>query len=182
MAAHWSQIIEPIIGDRAYEVVVDLAAGRGRNSALLAEKAKRVICVDINPENIEFLRKRFRGDPRFDFLLNDGASLAGLASDSVDLVYCFDAMVHFDIEIVISYIKEIYRVLRPGKFAFLHHSNYTANPGADFKQNPGWRNFMSLEVFEHLAIKNGFSIVLSQPLSWNQTDQLDGIVFLRKGA
>jgi predicted RNA methylase len=63
MAAHWSQIIEPIIGDRAYEVVVDLAAGRGRNSALLAEKAKRVICVDINPENIEFLRKRFRGDP-----------------------------------------------------------------------------------------------------------------------
>jgi hypothetical protein len=40
------------------------------------------------------------------------------------------------LEIVMSYIPEFARVLRPGAYAFVHHSNYTANPGGDFRQNP----------------------------------------------
>jgi len=78
---------------------------------------------------------------------------------SITFVYCFEAAVHFDLEIILSYIKEFRRVLTPGGFGFVHHSNVTTNPGADFRTRPYWRNFMSKEIFAHLAIHNGLDIV-----------------------
>src|SRR5690242_10217890 len=59
---HWESIILPALGHRTYDVVVDLAAGRGRNSVKLAQYAQRVICVDINPDNIRHMKRKFYGD------------------------------------------------------------------------------------------------------------------------
>src|SRR5262249_5830653 len=96
MAAQWEALIWPMIRDLDFSCVLDLAAGHGRNSVKLREFADRIIIVDITQENIDFCRERFRGDGRFQFLKNDGVTLAGVADGSVSLVYCFDAMVHFD--------------------------------------------------------------------------------------
>lgn len=72
-------------------------------------------------------------------MLNDGTGLVGLDTSAFTFVYTFDSMVHFDLEIVMSYIPEFARVLKPAAHAFVHHSNYTANPGGDFRQNPHWK-------------------------------------------
>jgi SAM-dependent methyltransferase len=178
--AVWDALIRPVLGPLSYDTALDIAAGRGRNSVKLATRAKKVICVDINPENVEFPRERFRGDHRFHIILNDGVTLGDIDSDTVDLAYSFDAMVHFDMEIVISYVNECFRVLRPGMHAFIHHSNYSSNPGDDFRNNPHWRNFMSLPLFRHIVIRAGFSILLSESLSWGSIADLDGIGLLRK--
>src|ERR1700690_297921 len=61
----WTNIVAPFIGDLAYQTVLDLASGHGRNARRLAEKAGLVTCVDVNPENIAFLKRRFAGDARF---------------------------------------------------------------------------------------------------------------------
>lgn len=180
MGMHWDEIIRPLLEHVTYDTVLDIAAGRGRNSARLAAHAKQVICLDINPDNIGFMQKRFKGDRRFSFIRNDGTTLDGIEDESVDLAYSFDSMVHFDMEVVISYVNESFRVVRPGGHAFIHHSNHTGNPGGDFRANPHWRNFMSIPLFRHIAIKAGFVVLVSKPVSWGGVAELDGIALLHK--
>jgi ubiquinone/menaquinone biosynthesis C-methylase UbiE len=177
---HWTNIIAPVLDGIEYSTVLDLASGHGRNAQRLAEKAKLLYCVDINPENIVFLKRRFAGDQRFVIVRNDGATLSFFEDTSIDLLYCFDALVHFDIEIVQSYLKEGYRILRTDGHAFIHCSNYTGNPGGHFSHNPHWRNFMSFELFSHLAIKAGFAIAAGRKISWGDIPDLDCVFLLRK--
>jgi len=75
-------------------------------------------------------------------------------------------MVHFDSDVIRSYIKEFARVLVVGGHAFAHHSNYTGNPGGDPRCNPGWRNFMSGELFAHYAHKEGLSVIRQKNVDW----------------
>jgi len=177
---HWAEIIGPLIDDIQYDTALDLASGHGRNARRLAEKARLVYCVDINPENVRFLRNRFSGDERFIVRRNDGANLPFCIAESIDLFYCFDAAVHFDLEIVQSYVKEAYRILNNGGHAFIHCSNYTGNPGGDFRDNPHWRNFMSFDLFTHLAKKAGFTVVRGENLAWGGIADLDSAFLLRK--
>jgi SAM-dependent methyltransferase len=177
---HWVEIIGPLIGDIQYETVLDLASGHGRNAQRLGEKASLVYCVDINPENIHFLRNRFAPEPKFVIVQNDGSSFPFIADDHIDLFYCFDALVHFDLEIVQCYVKEAFRVMRTGGHAFIHCSNYTGNPGGDFRDNPHWRNFMSREIFTHLAKKAGFTVAQVNKVAWGGIADLDCAFLLRK--
>jgi len=182
MERHWATYVAPILGRHAidYTHVLDLAAGHGRNAARLARLAKKITIVDINAENIRFCRRRFAGDPRFTFVCNNGASLAEVRSGSVTFFYTFDSMVHFDLEIVQAYVKEAFRVLAPGGRAFFHYSNFDRSPGTDFRSNPHWRNFMSRPLFEHLAMRAGFSILLSSNQPWGNIADLDAISLLEK--
>jgi ubiquinone/menaquinone biosynthesis C-methylase UbiE len=88
-------------------------------------------------------------------------------------------MVHFDIEIVLSYIAEFARVLKPGGTAFIHHSNFTGRPGSSFKDNPHWRNFMSATIFKHSAIRNGFEVLEQKLLNWAGED-IDCLTVMRR--
>ncbi len=167
----WQNLIWPFITTASgppidFSVTVDLAAGHGRNSTKLLPLAQKLHIVDINEDNISFMRARFGTDRRIEYHLTDGYSLPFLDDRSVCFIYCFDAMVHFDSDVVRAYLSEIKRVLRPGGHAFLHHSNYSDNPGGDLHQNPGWRNFMSAELFAHYAIKSGLMVVRQMVLDW----------------
>ena len=180
MERDWNEIIWPQLKHVSYDTVLDIAAGRGRNSAKLAAHAKQIICVDINFDNIGFMRARFEGDPRFLFVQNNGLALDAVADEAVDLAYSFDSMVHFDVEVVISYVKECFRVIRPGGHAFIHYSNYMGNPGGDFRGNPHWRNLMSIPLFRHIAAKTGFVVLTSRAIPWGGIPDLDGIALLQK--
>lgn len=177
---HWRDFVLPVIGNLHYSEVVDLAAGRGRNTSKLLKRANRVWCVDINPENIAVLEKEFGDDPRVMVLQTDGMSLRGIDDASVDLAFSFDSMVHFDVAVVLAYVEECYRVLRPDGHAFLHFSNYDASPGADFRANPHWRNYMSTALFGHLAIRAGFEVLSLYTVPWGSVPDLDGIALLHK--
>jgi SAM-dependent methyltransferase len=177
---HWRNIIGPMVDGLPRPTVLDLASGHGRNAQRLADGAQQVYCVDVNPENIAFLNHRFKGDARFTIVRNNGADLSFIANDSIELFYCFDAMVHFDLEIVQSYIKEAFRVIGAGGHAFVHVSNFTGNPGGDFRDNPHWRNFMSFDILKHLAVKSGFRVIHAKTIAWGNTPDLDCAFLLRK--
>ena len=173
MDSSWETSIAPFLEGSDFSVVVDLAAGHGRNTRKLLEVAGRVIVTDINIGNIEICRRRFAGEPRVECFVGDGLTLKEIPDASVTLVYCFDAMVHFDSDTVRSYLRDIHRVLVPGGRAFCHHSNYTANPGGDVHDNPQWRNFMSQELFAHYARNEGFEVVRSTVVDWGPDPELD---------
>jgi SAM-dependent methyltransferase len=179
----WAMVLD-FISRADFSVTIDLAAGHGRNTAKLRDLAGRVYAMDIHAENVEFCRRRFAGDPRVIPVQNRGAAFDGIADSSITFIYCFDAMVHFDLDLVRSYLHDAARVLAPGGNAFFHHSNLTRFPGRDFRQNPHWRNFMSRELFAHFAIISGLEVVCQKVLRWgrheNFVPELDCFSLVRK--
>ena len=175
----WTHRIWPFIKQCDFSCVVDLAAGHGRNTRKLRDVAGKVYVVDINEENILFCRERFVGDDRLIFIQNDGCTLNGIPDGEVTLIYCFDAMIHFDSDIVRAYLTEFYRVLKPGGYGFCHHSNYDKNPTGGFRDNPSWRNFMSQNLFLHYCSKEGLEIMKSQVIDWDTPSQ-DCLTLFRK--
>ena len=165
MDAQWKEIW-PIIGEVDFDCTVELAAGHGRNSEKLRHLAKRLYLVDINVENIDFLRRRFAGSENVILVHNNGIDLSEIPTGVASFVYCFDAMVHFDSDVVRAYLREFRRVMRIGAHGFVHYSNYTGNPTGSYRDHPGWRNFMSLELFEHYAAKEGLTPVVSKLRDW----------------
>jgi SAM-dependent methyltransferase len=167
-------------------ILVELACGHGRHTAHLLDSTAsqlvtRVYLIDVNYENIKYCRKRFRHDPRVTCLQNNGFDLP-LDAHSVNGLFCYDAMVHFELDAVISYIRETYRALRPGGRALFHHSNFDQKPGALYADNPYSRNFMSDRLFAHIALRAGFLVLDQEIIDWGDGDSptLDCITLLEK--
>lgn len=183
MPKQWENVIWPFLNemDIDYSCIVDFACGRCRNSIKLLEKnPERLTVMDVNEQNIEFCRQRFAENSTVEYALCDGRSLSELPDSTVSFFYCFDAMVHFDIEIVLSYIKELKRVLKPKGHAFLHHSNYMDSPGTSFRKNPHWRNFNSREIVAHFAVKNQLKVIAQKTFDWAEVKDLDCLTMLQR--
>ena len=175
----WINSIWPFISQCDFSCVVDLAAGHGRNTRKLKEISEKLYVVDIRRENIQFCQERFAGASNIILLQNNGFTLNGIADEEVTLIYCFDAMVHFDSDVVRAYLRDFHRVLKPGGYGFCHYSNYDKNPGGHFRDNPGWRNFMSQNLFLHYCAKEGLEVVRSQIIDWDTSNQ-DSLTLFRK--
>lgn len=94
-------------------------------------------------------------------------------------MFCYDAMVHFEMMDIYEYLKDIYRVLVPGGMVLIHHSNYTADYKASFANTPHGRSFMSKDIFAYLAYRCGFEIISQQVINWGVKD-LDCISLIHK--
>jgi SAM-dependent methyltransferase len=178
MPAIWAGLVWPFIQGSDFACVLDLATGHGRNAAMLRPFAGRLILVDIQPGNIEICRRRFAGDPAVTCLVNSGYDLRGVPDGEVTLLYCFDAMVHFDSDVVRAYLAEARRVLRPGGRAFLHHSNQ--EDGHDWRAAPHSHAFMSRPLMRHYALKEGLRALRQVVIDWGGVERLDCRSLLEK--
>jgi SAM-dependent methyltransferase len=183
----WSNLIYPIIKDLDFSSVLDLACGHGRNSEYLRKHTKELHLLDVNQSCLDACKERF-GDEKegtkFYYHLTQGNNLKALPDSSITLVYTWDSMVHFDKLVVKDYVLEIKRVLKPGGYAFLHHSNYGAvAPDTDWAQNTGTRSDMSAELMHEYANQAGLEVVKQQlqgrKEGWG-TDDLDCVSLLRR--
>lgn len=168
----WDKRIWPFISDSDFSRSVDLAAGKGRNSEKLAPIARELYIMDINVGLVDFCRDRFRDYKQTQYAVGNGFDLQPIPDRWATFVYCFDAMVHFDSDVVRSYIRDLTRVLAPGGRAFLHHSNLTSS-GADWTKNPKARNFMSAELFKHYCEKEGITVLKQQIIDWGDAKNID---------
>lgn len=174
----WKGLIEPFIAGSNFAHTVDLAAGHGRNSVILSTLAERLTIMDIQPGNIEVCKRRFAGSQNIEFLVNNGFDMQPVRDADVTLVYCFDAMVHFDSDVVRSYLRDTRRVLAPGGRGFFHHSNYTG--GRDWRTNLEARNFMSKDWFAHYALKEGLNVLSQRLIEWSGIPDLDCVTLVEK--
>ncbi len=159
---------------------IELACGRGRHAARILDQAGELTLVDYAASNIEICQRRFAGRSHLRFIVNRGHDLPGCPDASYTAVYCYDAMVHFELLDVIAYLAEIRRVLRPGGRALLHVSNNMQNPGGFYQSNTHWRNFGSLDVVRHVADRFGLQSLEHKLLDWCGVPQLDGLILLER--
>jgi SAM-dependent methyltransferase len=168
----WNTFIEPFLGTIGGGKVVDLACGRGRWSNILKNSFKHVFASDVNQENLAYCKERFKKESRIDLVALDGYTLP-FENNAMDFVFSFDSMVHFDLDVIAGYLRETYRVLKDGGKAFFHHSNTTNSKVVKIQENPHWRNFMSKEIFEHLALKAGLTVEKQQVINWGGAQNID---------
>lgn len=109
--------------------VLEIGSGMGRWTGYLLGLCERLIGVDISERCVEVCRRRF---PDGVFHQGDGRTLAFLADQSIDFVFSFESLIHTELDDLACYLGELQRVMRPGAFSFIHHSNLAAY-GAYFK-------------------------------------------------
>jgi ubiquinone/menaquinone biosynthesis C-methylase UbiE len=183
IGAFWSptSVFASLFKNLDLTLVAELACGHGRHAAQIQQHyaVGAIVLIDINASNLEFCRKRFAGDRRFAYVLTSGSTVP-LADGSLSALFSYDAMVHFEFDDVLSYIRDTARVLRPGGRALLHHSNNDKQPGHSCHESTHWRNFMSAGVVAHVAQRAGLVVVSQKILDWADARQIDCVTLLQR--
>jgi len=132
--------------------VLDLGCGIGRVAKWVSPKVHKYVGVDFSPTMIKKARKRCRRFANTQFIVNDGWTLKETPSNSIDLVFCELLFQHISKQNTLSYILEVYRVLRSnGVFVseiarFDHYKNasyaFTKKEVDEAFQNWGFIEFL----------------------------------------
>ena len=146
--------------------IVEIGPGAGRFSEVLAERAERLVLVDVTDEALRRCREHLGERPGVEYVRTDGASLPGVESGSIDLVWSFEAFVHMQPVDVAAYVGEIARVLRPGGRAVIHH--------AARRDRSGWRAPMSAALFARLAGDRGLEVESQE--TWGTYDDVISVL------
>ena len=67
-----------------------------------------------------------------------------------------------------------------GGKALLHHSNNDLQPGRRYSENVHWRNFMSANLFSHMAQRAMLRVVGQELLDWAGAKDLDALTLVEK--
>lgn len=158
---------------------LELAVGHGRHASQVVSAVPGLILMDVVDENIAYCKQRFANHSNVVCVKNNGSDFRPIPDASLTAIYCYDAMVHFEFDVVLSYIRDTARVLERDGRALFHHSNLSAFPGRNHRENPGGRNFMSQAVFLHVARTAGLEVIESIPMDWS-APFIDCLTLLRK--
>jgi ubiquinone/menaquinone biosynthesis C-methylase UbiE len=148
--------------------IVELACGHGRHVEKYLPTAKNITLVDMNKENIDFCKSRFADKNLINYSINSGCNFSDIDTDSQTAIFSYDAMVHFELLDILEYIKDANRILKHGGKILFHHSNIDFYPELSGLQKPLWRNFMSADIFVHLATRLGFKVLSQDVFSFGR--------------
>jgi GT2 family glycosyltransferase/SAM-dependent methyltransferase len=126
--------------------VLDIASGEGYGSAFLAQTARSVVGVEIDPTSVYHARQAYRADNlRFE---EGRAQDIPLPDASVDCVVSFETVEHlYEQELFVSEIK---RVLRPGGFVLMSSPNRDVYSPLGQRPNPHHVRELTREEFFRL--------------------------------
>ncbi len=164
--------------------VIELACGQGRHVKKYIEQAGKITLVDILNNNLEVCKEKYKYSDKISYYCNNGYNLEELEDNSYSALFTYDSMVHFEMMDVYSYLKDIYRVLKPGAYALFHHSNNDKSYKEDFLSGFENRNFMNKDIFAYFAYRCGYKIVQQEVIGWGGGDSyiedLDCLTLLQK--
>ncbi|MCA9793839.1 MAG: class I SAM-dependent methyltransferase [Candidatus Eremiobacteraeota bacterium] len=179
--------------------MLEIAPGYGRWTHYLLDHCEQYTGVELSDRCVVLLRERFRERPQAQFSVNDGASLAMVADQSIDFCFSFESLVHAEADVMESYLTELRRVLTPTGAAFLHHSNLGAQQDY-FRRTatlPGWLRSglnrlglvdldqwraatMSAQRFQQLAEKADLYCATQETLNWGGRRMIDCFSVVRR--
>jgi SAM-dependent methyltransferase len=185
--AQYQKFIKPIIDqferDLDYSNVLDFACGEGRIAELMQERCQHLQLIDASTKAVDFCRERFAKYSHVQVQCNAAGALPQ-ATNSLSLVYSWDAMVHFSYKSLDFYLCEFSRVLQHHGYVVMHHSNLAvlADQMRVFDQwslNVGGRSNISKDDIVFIAKHHGFEVVNQTVIDWGVSN-MDCISVLRK--
>ncbi len=108
----------------AGQTVVEIGCGVGRITRPLAERARRVVALDVSGEMLALARRDNPALDNVEWLQGSGVDLAGVTNASADACFSHVVFQHIpDPRITLGYVREMGRVLKPGGWAAFQISN-----------------------------------------------------------
>ena len=198
--AQWEGAILPRIRDcLPADTILEIAPGFGRWTEYLRHYCQHLWIVDRVAECIEACRQRFGDDPRLEYYVNDGRSLAMVPDESVDFVFSFDSLVHPRREIVETYVAQLGKKLKVGAKGFIHHSNFGEYAQSFGERLPGALKkllvqakildrrrhrdpSMTADLFRTICEQNGLHCIQQELINWRSRRLIDCLsLFVRDG-
>jgi len=134
-------------------VILDIGSGDGYGSSYLAEEADRVIGIDCEEKSVEYARNKYTGD-NLNFELMDATSLT-FRDETFDIVCSFQMIEHVKEDMLLKYLSEISRVLKPSGVFYVSTLNrdLAMKPGQPYDKNPYHEEEFNAAELRELLLK-----------------------------
>jgi O-antigen biosynthesis protein len=129
--------------------VLDIAAGEGYGTALLAQVAKSAVGIEIDANVVAAAQREFVR-PNLRFEQGDACAIP-LANSSIDVAVSFETLEHLIEQDM--FLAELRRVLRPGGLLIISTPDCDAYSPVGTPPNPYHRRELSRSEFEHILSK-----------------------------
>ncbi|VAW42320.1 hypothetical protein MNBD_GAMMA01-1100 [hydrothermal vent metagenome] len=166
------------------DVVLEMGCGVARIGKILAPMCKKWIGVDISENMLAVANERLKDMDNVELHALKRNDLSRIVDNSIDKIYTVAVFCHLDKEDLFNYLREFYRVLKPGGTIYVETWNLISKVGwkrwqaeADNcqildhseRKDVARNQFCSPEEFNLYVTKSGFDIHGSYSKSvWNQ--------------
>lgn len=132
MGEYTRDLLRECVGIRPDDTILDIGAGIGRVGQVLAPLCQEWIGADVSENMLAHLRRRLGHFHNVRTIALNGYDLGPILSNSVDLVYCTVVFMHLDEWDRFNYIREGWRVLKPGGRMLVDNVNLLSDEGWSF--------------------------------------------------
>lgn len=130
-------------------IILDIGVGGGKWIPYFSN-AKKVICVDLIDSSFEFIKSNYNHLSNLHFYKTEGFELSGIASNSINFIFCMDALVRYSFSDMEMYFREFNRTLVPSGNVCIHLPYIDSKLASKFK-------FSEYRMDELIKLKNIFT-------------------------
>jgi SAM-dependent methyltransferase len=123
------ELLRLTVGIQSTDTFLEIGCGVGRVGRQLCPLVKRWIGCDVSTNMLTHAAARLKDAPNIELVPISGYDLKPIASGSIDVVYCTVVFMHLEEWDRYAYVKEAFRVLKPGGRFFCDNANLESEAG-----------------------------------------------------
>ena len=141
------------------KTILEIGCGNGVQCMYIQEKCMplAITGVDLDPSNIEIANseKNRKGLKNIDFYLGDAQTLTMIKDKTMDVVFNIESALHYPDKI--AFLKQVYRVLKPGGKFVITDILTTKGKGTGIRKF--WKKKMKINNWSKHLYDSGFEMV-----------------------